>query len=578
MLEESCGSYAARPALGTRGPSGWEWTTYGELQDLAGRCRAGLSALGVTATDKVAIISHNRLEWVVAAYATYGLGATFVPLYEEQHPAEWEFILADSGAKVVVAGSQNVAETLPRPSKPSAREHVIVVGGSGNDSFERLLERGAASPVRAEHPGADAPASLIYTSGTTGAPKGVMLTHGNIMSNIAAVHDLFDFTEEDRSLAFIPWAHALGHTCELHTMLSLGASIGINDALAHLPRNLLEVQPTILVAVPKIFNRVVTAIRTEIAQRPPVVRKLFEIGVRNAREGNGPRSALGDRFVGWIADALVFSKVRRRFGGKLRYAVSGGAALAMEAAELVQALGITVYEGYGLTEASPLVSVNCPGKVKLGSVGSVIPGVEVKITRQAATGDVDGEIVVYGPNVMKGYHNRPAEQAKVFTSDGGLRTGDLGHLDEDGFLHVTGRIKEQYKLENGKYVTPSRLEEELKLSPYIANVMIYGENKPFNVAVVVADAGALGRWARERGITVERPARDPRVRELIGDEIASRSNAFKHYEHVRQFVLTTDDFTVENELLTPSLKLKRAAVVARYGSELEALYGERVSA
>jgi long-chain acyl-CoA synthetase len=217
--------------------------------------------------------------------------------------------------------------------------------------------------------------------------------------------------------------------------------------------------------------------------------------------------------------------------------------------------------------------VNHPGNVRLGSVGRVIPGVTVKITTDAGADGADGEITVYGPNVMKGYHHRPDEQSKTFTSDGGLRTGDLGHLDEEGFLYITGRIKEQFKLDNGKYVAPSRLEEELKLSPYIANVMIHGANKPFNVAVVVIDADAVTRWARERGVTVDHPADDPRVRQLIRDEITARSSAFKEYEHVRELVLTTEDFTVENELQTPSLKLKRGAVVARYGAALEALYG-----
>lgn len=577
MFETSCSVHATRPALGTKYDTGWKWTTYRELHDLVDRFRGGLASLGVSPGDRVGIVSRNRVEWVVAAHATYGLTATFVPLYEEQKPSEWEFILRDSGVKVAIFGSQALADKLKweRPA-PSALEHVVVMGGSGGNSFESLLERGNRSPVPARQPTDDTPATLIYTSGTTGTPKGVMLTHANIMSNVNSVHELFDFTEEDRSLSFIPWAHAFGHTCELHTMLSLGAAIAINDALAHLPLNLVDVEPTVLVAVPKIFNRIFAGIHTELAKEPALVRRLFDAGVRAALLADREKSA-GDRLVHWAADRLIFSKIRKRFGGRLKYAVSGGAALAREVAELVQALGITVYEGYGLTETSPIVAANRPGHARLGSVGQVIPGVRVAIQPEAGSTDNDGEIVVYGPNVMKGYHNRPEEQSKVFTPDGGLRTGDTGYLDEEGFLHITGRIKEQYKLENGKYVAPVQLEEELKLSPYVANVMVHGANRPFNVAVVAIDAEAVNRWARKQGITVERPAEDSRVHGLIQQEIAARSAGFKEYERPRHFILTPEDFTVDNELLTPTLKVKRARVMARYGNALEALYDQRAN-
>jgi long-chain acyl-CoA synthetase len=219
-----------------------------------------------------------------------------------------------------------------------------------------------------------------------------------------------------------------------------------------------------------------------------------------------------------------------------------------------------------------MVSANRPGSVRLGSVGRLIPGVNVRIDRDAGHGDLNGEIVVFGPNVMKGYHNRPDEQARAFTADGGFRTGDLGHLDDDGFLYITGRIKEQYKLENGKYVVPVPLEEELKLSPYVANAMIYGANKPYNVALVVLNVDALDKWASARGFKVERPTEDPRVVELIRDEIMARSAAFKDFERPRHFDLTTEDFSVENDLLTPSLKVKRPRVIERYGTALESLY------
>jgi long-chain acyl-CoA synthetase len=546
--------------------------TYGELAGLVDRFRGGLARLGVRPGDKVAMVSNNRLEWAVAAYATYGLEAVFVPMYEAQKPSDWEFILGDSAAKVVIAATAEIARTLP--CAPGLEHIVFLEGHTKEDlSYERLLAEGGESPTPTRHPDPGASASLIYTSGTTGKPKGVILSHRNIMSNVNSVHEIFDFSEEDRSLAFIPWAHAFGQTCELHTMLSLGAAIGINDDLPHLAANLHEVKPTVLVAVPRIFNRIFAAVYAEMANRPAIVRRLFDAGIRAAKDKQRARTpTIADRLALFIANLLIFSKVRDRFGGRLKYAISGGAALAKEVAELVQALGITVYEGYGLSETSPMVAANRPGNVKIGSVGKLIPGVTVRIDRAAGHGGPDGEIVVFGPNVMKGYHNRPEDQEKAFTPDGGFRTGDLGYVDEDGFLYITGRIKEQYKLENGKYVAPAPLEEELKLSPYIANAMIYGANKPHNVALVVLDVEAVRKWAHAHGVPADRLAEDSRVHQLIKSEVAAHAASFKEFERPRHFILTTEDFTVENELLTPTLKVKRPRVLARYADALESLY------
>ena len=259
-------------------------------------------------------------------------------------------------------------------------------------------------------------------------------------------------------------------------------------------------------------------------------------------------------------------------GGRLRYAVSGSAALSREVGEFVDALGIEVYEGYGLTETSPVVSVNYPGHRRMGSVGQAIPGVRVEIDTQVTGDPENGEIVVHGPCVMQGYHNRPKETGEVLRVDRGLRTGDMGRLDADGYLFITGRIKEQYKLETGKYVVPSPLEEELKLSPFIASVMLYGDNKPHNVALVVPDREALARWADQQGKKLGDPTSDPAVRELIRAELAKYSEGFKSYERPKDFIIVNEDFTVEAGLLTPKLSVKRRNVLARYGGALDALY------
>ena len=274
-------------------------------------------------------------------------------------------------------------------------------------------------------------------------------------------------------------------------------------------------------------------------------------------------------------DKVVFTKVRERFGGRLRFAISGGAALSREVAEFIDCLGITVYEGYGLTETSPVVAVNAPGARRVGSVGRPLPGVRVEIDRSVTGDEREGEIVVYGHCVMMGYHNLPEESAAVLDAKGGLHTGDLGCIDEQGFLHITGRIKERYKLENGKYVAPVPLEEKLKLSPYIVNVMVYGADRPYNVALVVPDFEALGTWASAQGIPTSDPkvlVQDARVYALMQEEITQVSVGFRSFDKIRKFVLIPDDFTVENDMLTPSLKIKRRVIMARYGAQLEALY------
>ncbi|HZU83938.1 MAG TPA: long-chain fatty acid--CoA ligase [Polyangiaceae bacterium] len=574
LCERSCDRFAGRPLFGTKTGDGWSWLTYGDFHALVDRCRAGLRELGVGASDHVGIVSNNRVEWAACAYAAYGLGAAIVPMYEAQLGSEWEYILADCRAAVVFAATDAIAVRLrsARADLPALR-HVVAFDAGPDDpaSFAALLERGRATPVSPLMPVGDLEANLIYTSGTTGKPKGVVLSHGNIVSNINALHEIFPFEPDDRSLSFLPWAHSFGQA-ELHVLLSMGCALALNRDVARLVDDLAEIRPTILVAVPRVFHRLYGAVQAQIRGRPRPVRSLFSAGLRRAaRRSRGERLGPVDRILLRLADRLIFSKVRERFGGRLKYAISGSAALGREVGEFIDALGLTVYEGYGLTETSPIVSANYPGNRRLGSVGKAIPGVRVHIDRAVGDG-VDGEIVIYGPNVMQGYHNRPEENAVVRLPDGGFRTGDLGRLDDDGYLYVTGRIKEQFKLENGKYVMPSPLEDELKLSPFIANAFIYGENKPWCVALVVPDAARLQQWAEEQRVPLADPTRDERVRALVAREIDERSRSFKKFERPRAFALVAEDFTAQGGLLTPTQKLKRRAIVARYRDWLEALY------
>ncbi len=579
LQQRSCATYADRPLYGTKRGDGWHWITYGELASLVDRLRGGLASLGVGRGDRVAIVSNNRVEWVVAAYATYGLEAAFVPMYEAQRPSEWKFILGDSGAKVVLAATDAIDRQLCG-MKPELRalEHVIGLELPADDprSWQALLDAGARAPIEPRSPEPSSIAGFIYTSGTTGAPKGVLLSHQNIASNVSAVHEVYTFERDDRSLAFLPWAHAYGQTVEVHCLLSMGASVAINDDLSHLLANLAEVKPTILVAVPRIFNRIYAAVNAQIDERPALLRRMIRTGIRGAiKKQRGEPLGPIERVDLALDERLVFSRIRDRFGGRLKYAISASASLGHEVAELIDAVGLTVYEGYGLTETSPIVTANYPGARKLGSVGRVLPGIRVVIDRSVTDDPKSGEIVVYGPNVMVGYHARPEENERALMPDGGFRTGDLGYFDEDGFLYVTGRIKEQYKLENGKYVMPAPIEEELKLSPFVANVMVHGDGKPYNVALVVPDRAALAKWAHEHGHALpDDPTEDPRVHDLMRKELVAHSREIRRYERPRAFALVSEDFTIENGLLTPTLKVRRRDVLARHGERNEALYRE----
>jgi long-chain acyl-CoA synthetase len=542
--------------------------------------RAGLAALGVTRGDRVAVISNNSVEWAAIAYATYGLGAALVPMYESQRDADWSFIVRDSGAKVLFVSTPQIFARVSGFSASAPRlKHVACIAGSYGailaDGRQRTAARASSAPGDT--------AALLYTSGTTGEPKGVVLSHGNILSNVLAINEIIAETiarpEDHRALSFLPWAHAFGHTVELHVMISCGATLAIAEAIDKVPDNIREVRPTVLIAVPTVFLRIHAGVEKMMAEKSRFVRWLFAQGLELARRRRRelPLSA-GQRALLTSADALIFSKIRARFGGRLRFAICGAAALPRETAEFVDALGITIYEGYGLTEASPIVAANTPGARRAGSVGQPLPGVRVVIEAPFNADSPGGEIIVYGPNVMQGYHGRDDENRRIFVEGHGLRTGDLGYLDADNYLFVTGRIKEQYKLTNAKYVAPSPLEDRLRLSPFIDNVMVYGDNKAYNVALIAPDAQAVRSFASAAGVP-EQSLRAllelPLVRQQFAREIERCSSDFKGYEKVRAFAFAPEPFTQENGTLTPSLKLKRHEIVRRWGALLEELYPER---
>lgn len=579
MQQKSCAKFRDREMYGTKTSEGYEWITFKEFGDMVNQFRGGLASLGVGQGDRVAIIANNSVEWAVSAYATYGLGAQFVPLYESQALKNWHYIIHDSSAKVLIVSNDTIfGQTISLIDEIDTLKYVVNIMGSPSDdnSFKAMLRAGKQNPVNAISPAPDSPMGLIYTSGTTGNPKGVILSHKNIISNITGIHEVVDITENDRSLSFLPWAHSFGQTCELHGMIMVGASVGFAENITTILDNLQEVKPTMLISVPRIFERIYDRVNKQMLEKGGLARSLFNKGMEKANQKRKSGKLSGfSKMMLKISDKLVFTKVRDRFGGNLRFAVSGGSPLSVEIAEFIDNLNIVVYEGYGLSETSPIVTANCPGNQRLGSVGKVIPGVRVEIDRSVVgEASPDGEIVVYGPNVMKGYHNRPEDTKVALTPDGGLRTGDLGHFDSDGFLYITGRIKEQYQLAIGKSVSPALLEEKLKLSPYITQVMIYGENKMYNVALIVPDPETLKDFCNSEEITATGAElmQHPEVVELFKEELEFYSEDFQVHEKPRKFALVNDEWTIEAGLLTPTMKLKRRFVVDKYRDLIDSLY------
>ncbi len=578
MLQKALVAHAARPCFGLRRGESWQWMTYAEVGKLIDKARGGLASLGVGKGDRVAVIANNRLEWAVGQYATYQLGGIYTAMYEAQLDKEWKYILADAGAKVCLCATAQIQARVEKlKAELPALEHVVCFEGTGAGSWAALLETGASKPAPIAKVEPTDVANFIYTSGTTGNPKGVVLSHGNLVFGINTLHEVLPLTNEDRSLAFLPWAHVFGGCIELHSMVSLGASLAICEDVNTLVDSLAQVKPTILLAVPRIWNRIYDGVQKQIASKPKIIQHIFAEAMRakSAQKRNQPVGLVGALCLA-IAKKIIFSKIVARFGGRLRFAVSGAAALSRDVAEFIDNLGIVVFEGYGLSECCGVACANRPGAVRIGSVGQALPGIRIELDKNVAGADGEnGEIVILGPSVMRQYHGNAEQTKETLTAAGGLRTGDLGRLDGDGFLYITGRVKEIYKLENGKYVAPAPIEETITLSPLIAQIMVHGQDKPFNVAVVVPDLAALEAWAKTQGLeglSKDALCAHEKVRTALAAEMEKYSADIKSYERVKRFLVVAEEFSTANDLLTPTLKVKRRNVVQKYGERLEALY------
>jgi long-chain acyl-CoA synthetase len=546
----------------------------------------GLAQLGAGPGDRVALLSENRVGWAVADLAILANGALTVPVYPSLGADVAGHILRDSRARICVVSTPEQLEKVRQARAGTALERVITLDpspGGGDDVLhvDRAAELGRA--LRARSPGlvegraaaidAAAPATILYTSGTTGLPKGVLLSHENILSNIRSVLSVFEIGPGDVTLSFLPLCHIFERTAGYYTMLQAGATISYAESIETVPRDLMEVRPTIVLGVPRFYEKTRDRVLDAVRDAPPLRRRLFAWAIRvggaaaEARmAGRRPGPLLAARHA--VADRLVLSKLRARTGGRIRFFVSGGAALPPEIARFFWAAGLPVLEGYGLSETAPVIAANTFRHVRIGSVGRPVPGVEVRIAP-------DGEIVCRGPNIMAGYHDLPDETSAVLR-DGWFHTGDVGHLDADGFLYVTDRKKDLFKTTAGKYVAPAPIESRLQLHPLVSQAVVVGSRRKHAAVLIVPDRVALEREAREAGVEAADLAallREPLVQQLFERVLREVNASLAAHEKVRRFTLLPEPFTIESGELTPTLKVKRSVVETRYRSLIDAMYG-----
>ena len=585
ILEKSVAKFAERPFLGTKNAAlkQYDWINYADFGKHVDHVRSGLSQLGIKKDDAVGIICNNSTEWAICLFATSGLDARFVPMYEAELPQVWKYIINDAQIKVLFISKKKIYNEIKDilSSIPTLQK-VIILEGDGPDTLADLEKKGAAKNVKSIYPDSSSICILIYTSGTTGDPKGVLLSQANITSNAHAVTVCFpDINYSNRSLSILPWAHVFG-LGELVVYCLLGASMGLAEKASTIPADLLMVKPDFMTAVPRVFNKVYDGLWTKMNEEGGLAKALFVMGVESGKKKRElaaqGKSSFMTNLKFKIADAIVFKKIRERLGGKLSGVMTGSAQMNPEISHFFWDMGIPLYDAYGLTETSPGATMNCPAKYRIGSVGPAMGLGKIVIDKSIVGPDsVDGEIIIYGPNVMQGYHNKPEATKAVMTPDGGFRTGDRGRLDEEGFLHITGRLKEQFKLENGKYVFPVAIEEDVKLNHYIENAMIYGEGHEFNICLVIPDFAALDKWAEKNNLPKDHTEllKKDETKKFLEKEITnSLKSTYGSYEIPKAFIFIDQPFSLENGMLTQTMKLKRRIVFEKYKDEIEKLYAK----
>jgi long-chain acyl-CoA synthetase len=589
MLSNSIRQYGSKAALSRKIDGSYEDISYDELGEQVENFTLGLVELGIERGDRVVLLSENRPEWAITDLAIIAAGGVNVPMFPTLTSAQVEYIVKDSGAKVVCVSNEDQLKKVEAfRENVSHLERVIVFDATESDadgqdlSFEQVCDLGKkvenGTQIYQEVSGAANPEDLvtiIYTSGTTGDPKGAMLTHHNFMFNARACLELVAISHEDVLLSFLPLSHVFERMAGHYLPLTCGSTIAYAESPFTVAQNLGEVRPTLMASVPRLYETMHDRILRAVKEGSPIKQKIFGWGVKTGQkvsqaiQAHKEPSFLLNLKMG-LANKLVFGKILARVGGRLKFFVSGGAALPQSIAEFFHAAGILILEGYGLTETSPVISVNSPNAWKFGTVGKPIPGVEVKIAD-------DGEILSKGPHIMQGYYNRPEDTAEAIDSDGWFHTGDIGQFDEDGFLKITDRKKNILVLSNGKNVAPQPIESELVRSEYISQVMLIGDGQKSVAALVAPSFDALEEFGKEHGLDTGDNAtlvETKEVRQLIRGEINRLVVDFADFERPRMFAVISREFTQEDDEMTPTLKLKRQVILDHFSDEINAIYGE----
>jgi long-chain acyl-CoA synthetase len=581
MFFDTARQRADRPFLWAKRDGRYQPLSWGEAEEAVRRLACGLLAFGIQPGDRVALVSENRPEWVIADLAIMTAGAITVPAYVTNTGDDHRHVLGNSGAHaVIVSTAALAARVIPAAEQvPSVRfaiamepvaEPVTALPVHGWD--EAIAAGAARSNDTAERVAGLSPedvACIIYTSGTGGTPKGVLLTHRNIIGNCRGAFRLLEMLGlgEEVFLSFLPLSHSYEHTAGMMFPISIGAEIYFAEGADTLASNLVEVKPTIMTAVPRLYETMHQRIQRGIQRERGLKRRLFERAVAIGRKRlRGEALSLGERLVDPVLEKLVRDKVRARFGGRLKAMISGGAPLNPEIGGFFLALGVELLQGYGQTEAAPVVACNPPDRIRIDTVGPPLDGVEVRIAE-------DGEILVAGDNVMKGYWNDPEATARTL-GDGWLHTGDIGHLDADGYLHITDRKRDFIKNSGGDMISPARVEGALTLTPEIAQAMVFGDRRPYLVAVIVPDPEFAAVFAAEYDAAVDLPALagNPGFHKAVGDVVARVNGELTACERVRRFVIAEEPFSLANAQMTPTLKIRRHAIRAVYEAEFDALY------
>ncbi|MHA4852956.1 AMP-dependent synthetase/ligase [Rhodococcus sp. MSC1_016] len=566
----------------------WVSVTWSEAGDRVRNLAAGLISLGVQAEQRVALASATRYEWVLADLAVMCAGAATTTVYPTTTAPDVAYIVANSGSRVVIAEDDSqLAKLRDNRTELTDVERVVLIDGTpgeGDDwviTFEQLHDLGAE--LLAEKPDAvneridaikpDDLATLIYTSGTTGKPKGVRLPHSAWTYVAAAIDSTGLLDPDDLQYLWLPLSHVFGKVL-LVLPLQIGFATAVDGRVDKIVENLAVVRPTFMGAAPRIFEKAYARIVSTVHEEGGVKAKIFDwaIGVglavsRAKQAGKSP--SLLESVQHALADRLVYSTIRERFGGRLKFFISGSAALNRDVAQWFDAVGIKVLEGYGLSETSAASFVNRPSAYRFGTVGWAIPGTETKIGE-------DGEILIKGPGVMSGYHENPEATAEALTEDGWFRTGDIGEIDEDGYLRITDRKKDMFKTSNGKYVAPSAVASTFKgICPYVGELIVDGEGKSYCVALISLDAEAIGEWAKHHGMgdkSFSEIAQAQETRNLIGGYVEELNAGLNRWEQIKKFQILDRELTVENGEITPSMKLKRKVVMNNFSDELQDLY------